>query len=262
MRLRATMEPKAPAWRWSCDSKVTAVTHVGVPLAGCTLEVAAPPAGTAVLVDPSTTLGGLACGTKPGNVERFDILPEGLPSVLGIACDAAAKPTCPGPTCYESLEGGKLYRFRVIGHGAGADAQTWAASCSALAKEGLTVPAVCDPLSASGAVAIEIAPLLALKPTTKCEPGAMPGAMDTIVSYQACDPSCDAPNVSTPVLSCTEDVLLQPLSAGKHTIEVIGRGDSVTTDDGGVVPGEVWLNATCSADVVPGETVAPVCVAK
>ncbi|WP_129348031.1 hypothetical protein [Sorangium cellulosum] len=245
--------PVAPRWTWACpgpdaaedDKELVAREGVNVVVEGCVpLAGAGEPGGAAIALDPSTALGGLRCAADGGPVASFDVLPEGsaLSPVLGVACPPAA------PVVYDlGAAPERAYFFRLEARDAAGNV-AFGSRCFAAAGAGLTAAATCDPLSATGALEIDLGALLA-EQGLAC--GAAASTYIATVPLPSGDPSGREARTVGPV-PCGGRALVSSLGPGAYAAEV-----EVLGPDGAPV-----LSATCSGDVRPGATTRAGCVAR
>jgi hypothetical protein len=141
--------PKSLPCGW--DKPATAVGYTRVEITGCAkLDDHGGSSVTGIrvtLTDP--TLDGLACyavspdGGITGSVTTYDVtmLGSSLPPVTDTAC--AEKQ---GPLFTQGVVAGAQYKFKLDVHENGQAMPTRTTTCYAVAKDGLIVPATCDPL--------------------------------------------------------------------------------------------------------------------
>jgi hypothetical protein len=152
--------------------------------------------------------------------------------VGGIVCGS------PPVTYTSGITAGQTYRFYLTAHAVAGGPIVWGAVCSATAVEGLAVPAVCDPLSSTGAIEVDPAPLFASKGYA-C-PADIPHYQATLRG-----------GVQSRLLPCQSSVRFAPLDPGDHEITIHAP-----------IPAEGKVfEARCSATVQPGRTTTPVCSA-
>jgi hypothetical protein len=148
-----------PRWSTACGygdlgdegglARLAATYDAEVTIGGCDPLADQGGAPTVILVDPRSALGNLACfatdgtGNVTGTVTRFDILPDdaSLPPFVDEPC----APDAPAPSYSVGLVGGAEYRFSLVAY-EGSTVPSQLGKCFAVASEGLTVTAVCDPL--------------------------------------------------------------------------------------------------------------------
>jgi hypothetical protein len=145
-----------PRWTTGCgDVASVPITDEKV-VAACArpLEANTPGVTAQITVDPRASLGMLACATgadgmpRPGGtITFFDIKADdpSLNNYLGLACGTFTEPKLYAT----NLVAGATYTFRIAAHD-GTDSvfkPKYTATCSAKAKSGLTVPAICEPFT-------------------------------------------------------------------------------------------------------------------
>ncbi len=223
----------APRWRTRCGASTSgpavAVDDTSVVVSGCDALAADGGATTALVVDPSGALGGLACDDDGGEVDRVRVVPVApdgveLPTVT-VAC--GADPV----TFREGIEPGTLYEFRLEGLAEGEDEPRWGSSCVVIAAEGVERRASCDPLTDAAAILVD--------PSALEGPGFACG-----VDYDAFSVALDGPvTVSLPRTPCGKAARLAPLPAGHY------EGTLSTFEDE-----QIERTARCEVDVAPAET--------
>ncbi|MRG90768.1 hypothetical protein [Polyangium spumosum] len=242
-----------PAWSTFCED-LTAQENVRSTPTECE-ELAPLQTETGVRVDPRATLAGtssipgleLTCtqiSIDPqgnpvitGDVASFDVRPDdpALPPFVNLACGS------PAPAPYtQNITPGKAYSFRVEARAEAGGPVTWGASCTALAVKGLVVSALCDPLSADGALDLSLADVLAAAGTS-C-------AKENVATYDA---ELGAPGaLLAEGVGCAQPLRFAPVAPGSYAaIKLVGR------DAAGV---EV-VAATCSAEIAPGVVSVATC---
>jgi hypothetical protein len=223
-----------PRWTSSCGA-ATAKLHTNVRFSDCSpLEdngTSSPV--TAIVIDPSAALGDLRCASAGGEVTSFDILPEtaGLPSITGYPCGTTPL------TFNAGIEPGVLYRFRLEARALAGGPIVWGSSCFALAEDGLTAEASCDPIVSTGDIEVSIASLLE-------SAGAKCG--EDVATYEAV---LAKPAVSVGPVACAEPARFGPLETGSYSIDVRTFNSK----------GEALQTATCEAMVAPGKTAQATC---
>ena len=147
--------PVAPRWQTGCgDVSSTPVTDGNV-IAHCNhaFEDVPGTGPTAIVVDPRSSLGALVCTQEngvaqpSGTITLLDIKADdaNLNGYLGLPCDDTA-----AKTYAKNLVPGITYTFHIAAHDITETpgAPKYTAACSAVARLGLTVPAVCEPFTA------------------------------------------------------------------------------------------------------------------
>lgn len=153
-QLTAGAVPVSPRWQTACgDVSNSPITDDNV-VARCNHPFEDVPGDgtTAIVVDPRASLGQLACTSgngqsqPPGAIVEFDITPDANLTFHTVACDATA------PTTYsKDLVPGATYTFQIGAYDIVKVPGTlpkYTAACSAVVRQGLTVPAVCGPFTA------------------------------------------------------------------------------------------------------------------
>lgn len=224
-----------PRWTASCGA-VTASKSAIIPFKSCSELVDHGPApATSIVVDPRTSLGDLRCAAAGGEVVTFDITPEGaaLPSVTGIPCGGA-------PITYNAgIKPDEPYTFRVEARAKAGGPVVWGTSCNATPSEGFINTAVCDPLTASGVIEVSINDLLKAAKLA-CGADAV-AAVETVLVD---------PHLSSGPTPCGAPTRFGPLDPGAYKLTTRAlRSD-----------GSIALEATCTADVLPGATTKATCM--
>lgn len=226
-------QPIKPRWTTSCN-RVTAASGKTMFVEKCNpLTGDSTPGPTAIRVDPSAALGGLACAAQGGQVTSFDITPAdpALPAALGLACGGTSASYDKG------LTPGQTYTFHVGAHAEKGGPIVWGAQCSAIPQEGFTVPAVCDPLSSTGAISIPIGEILDAK--------GLDCGKD-IVTYEA---TLVESGITGGLVGCEKVVRFAPLTPGDYAISL----RTFASD------GAATLTFNCTASVTPGAVTPASC---
>jgi hypothetical protein len=139
-----------PSWVWACTHPAIAVSNWDNPLVDCGLveRPARQTSTTAIEVEPSSLLGELECGDAPDRVGKLQvqlIVEDGDPVVQEIACDQTV--TFTELDDKTPLSGGASYFLEVQAYSTGSDRPSWQTSCYADTISGVSVPALCSPLS-------------------------------------------------------------------------------------------------------------------
>jgi hypothetical protein len=186
------------------------------------------PAGpTGVALDLKKIRGETGCGDGAA-IEGFRVVPtnSSLPTRTA-GCDDSVQ--------YDSLAGA-TYDFRVEGLKGGV--AVLATRCSAASREGIIMPASCDPLTSRGGLQVRIGPLL--------EAAQLQCAEGQVVSYRGVlVGSGDAPTEA----GCDRDMLFTHLDSGPHTVLVDLLGAS----------GIVQASAVCEGTTQPAQSVQARC---
>lgn len=226
-------EPVSPRWSTSCGegSEGAAIAQLAtiVTVRGCEpLTDASPSDRTAITVDVEAAVGPLGCaGDGDGVVDSITVTPgdPALPPVT-LGCGGV-------PVTYQSgVVAGQAYEFELRASAPDATAPSWGSRCFAVAKAGLEVQALCDPLTDSGSIAIDPLPLWAAAGLT------CPG---DIAQYSLAL-SSDGAAVELPARPCGQTALLTPVPAGDY-------GGLLTAVD---AEGAEVVTAACGAVVPPG----------
>ncbi|WP_437737925.1 hypothetical protein [Sorangium sp. So ce1335] len=251
--------PVAPRWTWACPGpdaaedadKLVAATGVNVVVQGCApLTGPAEPASAAIVIDPASALGALGCDGDDdgGAIASFDVVPQdgALAPALGVGCPPAE------PVVYDlGVDPGRAYLFRLEAKDAAGDL-LFGSSCFAAASAGVTVTATCDPLSATGALELDLAALLAGEDLACGAGAATYRATVPLPGGDPPGPEGDQPGTEAlhvgPV-PCGDRALLSTLAPGAYeaAVEVLDAA------------GAPVLSAACSGEVRPGATTRAAC---
>jgi hypothetical protein len=240
--------PVTPRWLGACGEGEQARTVVLSTGTSVVLECDPPvdtgaPAQTAVVVEPQSALGSLACfdPQEPGEpaVASFDIFPQnGLPNALGITCgNVPVSQTYTG----DKLVPGQAVDFYVAARAEKGGDVTWGSTCSAVVKAGLTVTAACAPLSDRGSILVDMAAVLATKDF------ACGGDFSTF-DLELTGPGTTVAESGVP---CEKPPPIGPLLAGEYSLLLNVRVDG----------GLSLFSAECTASVEPGRAVTADCTA-
>jgi hypothetical protein len=250
IRLVSDKSDAVPRWTTRCNPPTIdgafekAILDTRLTLTDCDPLTDAGTPTTAVLLDPNAALDTLRCvdDTGAGDVSTFDVV--GVPAASALPCGTKAE--CPGPTCFDTVTEGDLVTYRVEAHDK-SGALRWGAECFAVPMNGVTIPAVCDPLSDTGAVVIDVAALLgAFTPPLTC--GKDVSTYEARAACPAADPTCDKPLVALGVLPCNGPLRIEPLPSGVQTLDLSLFGADDKT-----------YAATCTATVAPGSAGQAAC---
>jgi hypothetical protein len=159
---------------------------------------------TALVLDLASTRGNLLCGEEAGQVDRLRVWPED-PSLSPAVAD------CDQSITFASLQSDKTYRFLVEAFDTGAAVPRWATACEGRTKEGITLPATCDPLSNRGALVVDINAIL-----TAADHAC---TSEDIVSYRAV---VLGKALSTTQKSCLSNTIFSGLEPSSYQVVVDG----------------------------------------
>ena len=242
----------APRWSTFCDDLTAQENVRSTPkceeLTPLTTE-------TGIRIDPRATLAGTSSipgldftckqsSVDPegnpvvtGHVASFDVRPEdpALPPLVNLAC------TSPAPASYtQNITPGATYTFRVEAHAEAGGPVSWGASCTAHAVSGLVVSALCDPLSADGALDLSLAGVLAAA-----------GSSCVQANVATYDAELGAPgDERIEDVACEKPLRFAPVVPGSYgAIQLVGRGAA----------GDVVATATCTAEIGPGAVSTATC---
>jgi hypothetical protein len=237
----------APRWRTQCGTGpsggAVSVPSTSVVVAGCTPIEGDGTGITAIRVDPTVALpdviegvptGDLACRADGGAIDTIAILPSGPasetpPPPVTLACGDAI-------VFDQGLAAGESYAFRLEAREADSDAARWAATCTAIAAEGIERTAECSPFTSAGTISITTASF--------DEAGFACGN-----GYETFDLVLEGEtDVEVPRTACDGETLVAPLAAGPYT-------GTLRTYAAGVPA----RTATCEALVAPATTTSLDC---
>jgi hypothetical protein len=148
-----TAVPVAPRWRTGCGNITSSPVTNDKVVAACDVPLSdggtAAPAG--ITIDPRAALGMLACVSDGGTVTRFDIKADdpNQTNHLGLDCGMFASLDPQTFSYTKNLVPGATYTFHIGAHAEGEvpAGPQYTAECSAVARAGFTVPAVCGPFT-------------------------------------------------------------------------------------------------------------------
>jgi hypothetical protein len=214
-----------------------------VPVVGCVPLAAAVDSqmGT-VSVGVSDALGGLGCGSQPGQVARLVVTrpdtdvaqPTGLVQPSGeLSCNAV--------TLFAGLAAGQAYQFEISAFEAGASNARWGTDCSARAVPGETVAATCQPLHELASLAIDLGPWfsgagMTCEALTVTELEVTVFAPDQALHRTYSSPTCETPLVFDALAPGVYEILINATTA-------LGTGPT----------------GRCEANVAPGAQTVAAC---
>jgi hypothetical protein len=148
-----TTAPVAPRWRTGCGRAPSSPSTEHEVIAACDVPLAGedPTAPAGITLDPRVALGMLACVSDGGTITRFDIKADdpNQTNHLGLDCGMFASLDPQTFSYTKNLIPGATYTFHLGAHAAGEapPGPQYTAECSAVARAGFTVPAVCGPFT-------------------------------------------------------------------------------------------------------------------
>jgi hypothetical protein len=223
-----------PRWTTQCGrcNPVTGLDSIVRTIGTCDpLEDAMPSTETRVVVSVEGALGGLACGSGEGEVERFEVTPPGGAAV-GAACSETVTLT--------ELEVGGTVTFPLRAFEAGVSEPGWGTTCVAEAIRGVTTTATCLPLTSEGA--LEVDPMEALA-ALGLECDASVWSELVIEMTEGDDERRLLPS------DCSRPVVFQGRPAGPATARATAK----------LADGTESAAALCTETVVPGDTIRAAC---
>jgi hypothetical protein len=202
---------------------------------GCTAIEGAGTGTTSITVDASSAVGALGCTADGGTIGDIQIVPvepaaSGLP-VVTVACGQE-------PVVYgAAIEAGVRYAFRLEAESS--DGGTLGAQCSAVARDGLGVPATCTLLLETGSLSFPIPDLVE-------EAGFVCGESISRATVSAVGGEVTVPSASVP---CNAAAFASSLPPGAYsgTIALYAGPD-------------LAASFTCAGEVVPGVTTVLTCI--
>lgn len=146
-------DPVKPRWRTGCGRAASSPSPAHEVVATCDEPLSgdetSAPAG--ITIDPRVALGMLACVSDGGTITRFDIKADdpNQTNHLGLDCGMFASLDPQTFSYTKNLVPGATYTFHIAAHAAGETppGPQYTAECSAVARAGSTVPAVCGPFT-------------------------------------------------------------------------------------------------------------------
>ena len=214
------------------QTPVTAQLNANVRVRACQpLVEQASAAPSSVVVDLASVRDDLSCGSAPGAIDHFRVIPAD-------PAFGAKQADCDQGVSFSPVTPGLDYAFSVQAFENGAASARWAANCTATARLGLAVPATCETLTTQGAIRIDIASLLAAS-GHRCSEA-------DVLQYRA---SLTASQVPAVRQSCSLDALFSPLTAGAWQVVVDAFNQS----------GATVVSAWCEAAVTPASTTTATC---
>jgi hypothetical protein len=236
-------EAGEPAWTTTCGDNEPAVGRLleQVTIRDCVPLDGAGTAQTGIIVDASAAVGALRCfdvpeGETPGLIDTLSVTntTEEDGDTVTIACGQ-------DPVRFDSeIEPGETYTFRIEGEDAEGNVVA-SASCEAVAREGLVVPAICQPLGERAELIIPVVELLEAE-------GIVCGEDATEVRA-----ALTAGPTTTPLeaLPCDRDVAIAGVLPGSYLalLEVFDENDAVIAFScTGVAPPGSETTLVCSPE--------------
>jgi hypothetical protein len=229
MRDRSSGQVVEPRWTTQCGGgpSTAAIAQMDrrIYVRPCDALEVGDQSSTQLQFSPSLVLGDDPCSVAPSVDLTFET--GGLPTTLGLACDAE-------PLVYDVSPG--TYQIYVR---AEVDGEPRGSTCIATVSEGTVTNPTCPSLSGLGTVRLDVAGVLDEADEPVCPSGASFDVFDVDEALNAIPLPCGAP------------AQLGPFESGIRTFDV-----TVYDGEGGSQPGA----ATCAADIEPGRLVNAVCV--
>jgi len=230
-----------PAWTTTCGlggagaGAAEIVAGRQTRIRGCTAIEGAGTGTTSITVDASSAVGALGCAADGGTIGQIQIVPiepaaSGLPTVT-LACGQA-------PVVYgAAIEPGVKYTFRLEAEST--DGSTLGAQCSAVARDGLGVPATCTLLLETGSLSFPIPDLVE-------EAGFVCGESVSRATVSAIGADVNVPSASVP---CSADAFASSLPPGAYSGAIALYAGP-----------DLAASFTCAGEVVPGITTVLSCI--
>jgi hypothetical protein len=195
---------------------------------------------TGIAVELQSALGGLACGDTPGAISRF----RAVLTATGASREAA----CTEPVVFSGLTPGIFYELFVEAFEKDMTTPRWGTRCWRETQPGVTLEATCNPLSAFGALAIDVGALLA-RLGVPCTTSALSQVAATL------EADSDAGDPRTLVVrppDCTAPLVFDQVPAGPQLVNV-----TVTLSSDASAP---VATQSCTATVAAGRTTLASCL--
>jgi hypothetical protein len=228
-----TLERVAPRWTTKCGKPpVTSRRFIVRRIGSCEpLTDSAEPGETLVHVRLDGALGMLECGTDPGAVDRFEVVPPGGAPVSAACGETASLP---------GLEPGRAtLSLPLRAFEAGALEPTWGTTCLVEVVRGVTSVATCLPLSSEGVLQVDPVDALAAL-GVECSAAAFV-ELEVEVSGE--------PARYVPPTACGRALQFQGREAGPATARATAR----------FIDGTRSATALCTGTITPGETAVATC---
>ncbi len=231
-----------PRWSTQCGKEpgksATATLQSNVAVQHCDpLEVrSGSEVETGIVLEIATVLDGLSCGAEPGQIDVFEVRPQQASleaDVRTVSCDADATIE------FTSIEPDTKHGFDVKAFEAGQAEVRWATHCEAYSKDGLVLPASCDPLTDRGALTIDVQELLSAS-------GRVCSA-DDVVTYRAV--LLGTGGLGKAPRACTEAITFNDLPPSTHQAVVEGLDAN----------GQTVFEASCEGTVEPASVTPMTC---
>jgi len=233
-----TGERVPPRWTTTCGDTTPTLARTGWvrTVRDCQpLVDSGTPGPTAVEVSIDGALGELTCGTKPGEVERFEV------GIVGGPMQSAA---CGETITFPDIPPVGTIPFTLLAYEPGTDHARWGSTCEARPAAGITVQASCSTLSDQGA--------LDVLPTTALAALGLDCSALGELRVELLDAGAPVPPPRYVEASgCELPLRLTGVTSG-------GAEARATLLSGGEALGSVL----CSGTVIPGNAVTSTCIAE
>lgn len=237
----ASADAGDPAWTTTCGDAVPAVGRLleQVVVRDCIALTGPGTAETGIAVDATAAAADLGCldvadGETPGLIDSLNVInttEDVGGTTVTIACGQ-------DPVRFQTdIEPGSNYTFRIEGEDADGNVIA-GASCEAVARDGLVVPASCTPLSDRAELVIPVVDLLA-------EADIVCGEDATAVRAAL---TAGPTNTAPEKLGCDRDVTVSGVEAGSYlaSLEVLDGSSTV-------------MAFSCTGSAPPGSQTTLVC---
>jgi hypothetical protein len=188
---------------------------------------------SALSLNLTTVRGSLNCGSKAGQIDHFQITSkDGSFAPLNIQCAQPIPDFAPATA-------DKDYTFDVLAFEANSSAPTWATQCEATARDSVTLPLACQPLTNLGALQVDTTALLT-KSGHSC-------AASDIFGFRAFLVGKTKPAT---LLACNDNAVFSSLPPGSYQVMIDALDSKSTT----------VFSAICDGATVPAQTTTANCL--
>lgn len=227
-----------PRWTSSCGvaepdpTPTQSVEFRNILVTDCEpLVLVAEPLPSSISIDLTAVQAGIGCGTDPGQIERMRVTPS----------DPAIEPQpvpCGQSATFSPVTPQQTYDFLVEAFSSGDAAARWASHCTAVARDGVTVPASCTPLTTFGSVQVALSPWL--------EGSGHQCSAEDLVTYEA---AVLGTTLAANEVPCESPVQFDSLQPGLVQIVLDAQNAA----------GQTVLSGYCEATVTPAATTQASC---
>ncbi len=225
-----TRKPVAARWRASCGpatSREAVIRQLGncSPLTGSD-----PDALGEVFVSLDAARGSLACGSRPGEIEHYEV--TGPSGTVSAACDDEVR--------FMGVTPGRTLVLAVAAFEAGNSTPAWGTTCLAEPPPGVPIMASCQSLTDRGALEVDPAAASAALGVSCTELGALDLSLEGGPTQSVRPGSCGALVAFGGLERGEQNVLAKPFPAPTS-------GATTARCSGSVIPGQRVL-ASCRAE--------------